>query len=476
MRLDDTKKHRLSLPFHISRKLDISKTKYWLIKISGILSAFLIAGILCTIFKPNTFIEFYRQMFLGVVNPAIPVRSMEFLYHFGLLLLVALGLSVAFKMKFWNIGGEGQILVGALTCAGIVKFLSLTPMHDAFIIIISLLGAIAAGIVWGVIPAIFKAFFNTNETLFTLMMNYIAVGLILIFINVWNPGGSQQFGTLTRGVLPKLWGVDYIFALIFVVVVAILMIIYIKKTKHGYEIAVVGESVNTARYVGINVRKVIIRTMILSGAICGLVGFLLVSGNSISSLNKDIAGGRGFTGVLVAWLAGFKPGQIILYSGLTAFFSRGSYWAASNIGIEKDYFSPIITGIFFLAVIASEFAVNYKVMMKHPMSYYFNKIFRRKKAKEQEEALEATSTDPIAVTGYTNEEPVAIEEEKVEPAKVEKTKANITTSKSKKASDSAKKPAKAGGKEKKEVKVEAKKKAPTKKPSTKKKANTKEGK
>lgn len=475
MRLDDTKKqHRFSLPFHVSRKLDISKTKYWLIKVGGILSAFLIAGILCTIFKPNTFGEFYKQMFLGVVNPAIPARTMEFLFNFGLYILVALGLSLAFKMKFWNIGGEGQILVGALACAGIVKFLAMTAMPDALIIIISLLGSIAAGILWGVIPAIFKALFNTNETLFTLMMNYIAVGLIAIFINIWNPGGSQQFGTLTRGVLPKLFGVDYLFALIFVVVVAILIIVYIKKTKHGYEIAVVGESVNTARYVGINVKKVIIRTMILSGAICGLVGFLLVSGNSISSLNKDIAGGRGFTGVLIAWLASFKPGQIILYSGLTAFFSRGSYWAASNIGIEKDYFSPIITGIFFLAVIASEFFVNYKVMMKQPLGEYFKGLFKRNKKNGQEEVLEV-ATDPIAVTGYSNEEPVEAKEEPVEKEEL-KEDAKSTTEKAKKSSKSNKKPAKVENNTKKASGETTKKKAPNKKPTTKKKTNSKEGK
>ena len=159
------------------------------------------------------------------------------------------------------------------------------------------------------------------------------------------------------------------------------MIIYLKFTKHGYELSVVGESINTARYVGINVKKVIIRTMILSGAICGLVGFLLFNGYH-HTVNSSIAGGRGFTGVLIAWLGGFKPGQMILYAFLVAFFQRGSSNAASAVGISKANFSSIIVGIFFLIIIATEFFVNYRVLFKHPFSYYVHNLFRHKKNKE----------------------------------------------------------------------------------------------
>ena len=172
-----------------------------------------------------------------------------------------------------------------------------------------------------------------------------------------------------------------------VVIVSIIMIIYLKKTKHGYELSVVGASVNTAKYVGINVRKVIIRTMILSGAICGLVGFLLVSGHH-HTLSANLAGGRGFTGVLIAWLGKFEPGAMILYAVLVAIFQRGSTKAASYVGINKSEFSAIVTGIFFLIVIATEFFANYKILFdeesktKHLIDKFLG-LFKKKEKIEQ---------------------------------------------------------------------------------------------
>ena len=360
MRLAENKKH-FSLPFHVVKRLDTPKKQYWMIKIIGFLAAFLLAGIICTIFRPGSFGTFYVEMFIGVFDPSDMTVFFEFLETAGILLLVAFALAPAFKMKFWNIGGEGQILVGCLVTAGITKFMSGTS--DVVIIIISLIAAIAAGILWAAIPAIFKAFFKTNETLFTLMMNYVAMGLIALFINIWVPSGSQVFGRLTNGALPNLFDIKYSFNIIVVVLIVTLMIIYLKKTKHGYELTVVGESVNTARYVGINVKKVIIRTMVLSGAICGLVGFLLVAGHH-HTLSTGLADGRGFTGVLIAWLGGFQPGQMILYSFLVAIFQCGSRHAASYMAMNSTEFSAIVTGMFFLVVIATEFFVNYKIMLK----------------------------------------------------------------------------------------------------------------
>ena len=261
-------------------------------------------------------------------------------------------------MKFWNIGAEGQISIGCLVTAGITHFMA-NGRNDVAVIIVCLIAAMLGGIIWAVIPAIFKAFFNTNETLFTLMMNYVAIALISVCIAFWFPNGSQTFPYLDNGGLPPIFGIKYLFSIIIIVIVVALMIIYLKKTKHGYELSVVGASVNTARYVGINVRKVIIRTLILSGAISGLVGFLLVAGHH-HSLTATLADGRGFTGVLIAWLGQFEPGQMILYGFLVAFFQRGSTKAASYAAISKTEFSAIVTGMFFLIVIATEFFVNYR--------------------------------------------------------------------------------------------------------------------
>ena len=360
-------KKRFQLPFHIVKRLDISKKHYWIIKVASFLTAFLLSGVLCEILSPGSFGVFFERMFYGVYNfssknPAKDTTTLEFIETAGLLILVAFALAPSFKMKFWNIGAEGQISIACLVTAGITKFYA-DGSNDPLIIIVCLIAAILAGIIWAVIPAIFKAFFNTNETLFTLMMNYVAIALITIFINLWVPSGSQVFPHLDHGGLPDLFGYKYLFSILIVVVVVVLMTIYLKKTKHGYELSVVGASVNTARYVGINVKKVIIRTLILSGAISGLVGFLLVAGHH-HTLSASLADGRGFTGVLIAWLGQFDPGQMILYGFLVAFFQRGSTKAASYAGISKTDFASIVTGMFFLIVIATEFFVNYKVVIK----------------------------------------------------------------------------------------------------------------
>ena len=363
-------KRQFKMPFHLVKRLDLHKGIYWAIKVAGFLFALLLAGIFCTILRPGTFGTFYEQMFLGVFDPDDSEIFFEFLETMGLLLLIAFALAPAFKMRFWNIGGEGQILISCLVTAGICKFVNL---DDGLLIVIALAGGVLAGIIWAVIPALFKAFFNTNETLFTLMMNYIAIALIDLFINVWVPNGSQVMGIIPNGHLPEIGDTPYILNIILVVVVVVLMIIYMKKTKQGYELSVVGESANTARYVGINVRKVIIRTMIISGAICGLVGFLLVSGHH-HTLSSNLSGGSGFTGVLIAWLGSFEPGPMILYSGLVAFFQCGSRHAASYVNMSFEEFSSIITGMFFLIVIASEFFVNYKIIFCDKIARFLNKI------------------------------------------------------------------------------------------------------
>jgi len=430
MRLAENKRH-FSLPFHVVKRLDTPKKQYWMIKIAGFLAAFLLAGIICTILRPGSFGTFYAEMFIGVFDPSDMTVFFEFLETAGILLLVAFALAPAFKMKFWNIGGEGQILVGCLVTAGITKFMAGTS--DAVVIIISLFAAIAAGILWAVIPAIFKAFFKTNETLFTLMMNYVAMGLIALFINIWVPSGSQVFGRLTNGALPNLFDIKYSFNILVVIIVVTLMIIYLKKTKHGYELTVVGESVNTARYVGINVKKVIIRTMVLSGAICGLVGFLLVAGHH-HTLSTGLADGRGFTGVLIAWLGGFQPGQMILYSFLVAIFQCGSRHAASYMAMNSSDFSAIVTGMFFLVVIASEFFVNYKIMLKgkennnEPVLATVPNIDLAN-SEEQLEQIEEVSRDEAT---KNSEQPVEEPQEEKKPAKKVDNKKKTAPKKSKK--------------------------------------------
>ena len=240
-------------------------------------------------------------------------------------------------------------------------------LPNALLILIMLVASILGGIIWGLIPAVFKAKWNTNESLFTLMMNYIAIQLVSFAIMVWVPSGSSVMGLVNAstnaGWLPDLFGQKYLINILIVAFLTVAMFIYLRSSKHGYELAVVGESENTARYIGIDVKKVIIRTMILSGAICGLAGFLLVSGTN-HTISKDLAGGNGFTAIMVSWLAKFNPIYMILTSFLLAFLERGANEIATVFGLDQA-FSDILTGIILFFIIGSEFFINYQLKFHH---------------------------------------------------------------------------------------------------------------
>ena len=226
-----------------------------------------------------------------------------------------------------------------------------------------IVASIVAGIIWAFIPAVFKAIWNTNETLFTLMMNYVAIQLVTYFLKVFATDGSGVLAPMQQFGLPIIAGNEYLLSIIVVAVLTVAIYIYLKYSKHGYEISVVGESVRTARYVGIKVEKVIIRTMVLSGALCGLTGLLLVSGTD-HTLTTTITGGRGFTAVMVAWLAKFNPIWMILTSFLLVFLDKGAGDISTKFGLNKS-FSDILTGIILFFIIGSEFFINYRISFRH---------------------------------------------------------------------------------------------------------------
>jgi simple sugar transport system permease protein len=234
-----------------------------------------------------------------------------------------------------------------------------------------ILVSLLAGMVWGLIPAFFKANWNTNETLFTLMMNYIAIQLTAFFSIVWEAKkGSGTIGTINQktqagwistSFLPNVFGnFNYSINVMIVLLLTLVMFIYLKYTKQGYEISVVGESENTARYAGIHVKKVILRTMAISGAICGFTGFLLVSGSS-HTISTNTAGGRGFTAIIVSWLAKFNPFVMILISFFLVFMGNGATQIASEYQLNESA-SEVITGIILFFILGSEFFVNYRLI------------------------------------------------------------------------------------------------------------------
>ena len=282
------------------------------------------------------------------------------------LLCIAIALAPAFKMRFWNIGAEGQVLIGCLATAACMICLA-DKLPNAMLILVSLAAALAAGALWGFLPAFFKAKWNTNETLFTLMMNYIATQLAAFFIIVWEvPKGAGKIGIINQGTeagwLPVVGGQKYLLVILVVAVLTVFMYIYLNYSKHGYEIAVVGESQRTASYAGIKVERVIVRTMVLSGAVCGLMGLLLTAGTD-HTLTTTIVGGRGFTAVMVSWMAKFNPIIMIFTSLLLVVLGRGASEISSTFGLNQS-FSDILTGIILFFIIGSEFFITYQVSLR----------------------------------------------------------------------------------------------------------------
>ena len=280
----------------------------------------------------------------------------------AMLLCIGVGLAPAFKMKFWNIGAEGQILVGGLASAACMIYFKSIP-SGILLLIMFILSGLAGGI-WGAIPAVSKVKLNTNETLFTLMMNYIAIQLTSYFVALWEkPKGSNCVNIINPdtniGWFPAVFGRQYLLNVVIVMIMVVLMYLYLKRTKHGYEIAVVGASKSTARYAAIDVNKVTIRTVSLSGAICGIAGFIAVAGQS-HTISTNTAGGKGFIAIIVAWLSKFNTFVMILVSLLLVFLDKGAREIASKFNIN-DHMSKMIMGIILFFILGSEFFINYKI-------------------------------------------------------------------------------------------------------------------
>lgn len=351
---------RESMPFWMSM----------LIRVAAVIAGLVLSGVIIYLLTGASPLKVYQSMLQGAFGSNannfsqktwITVRDTM------MLLCIAVGLAPAFKMKFWNIGAEGQVLVGGIATAACMIYLKNLP---PFLLFICMIGAsLLAGALWGLLPAVFKAKWDTNETLFTLMMNYVALQLTSFFVAKWeNPIGSNKVGIINQGAnakqgwFPAVFGQDYMLNVIFVMALTLGMFFYLKYSKQGYEISVIGDSRNTARYAGIPVDKVIIRTMLISGAICGLAGFITVSG-SAHTISTSTAGGKGFTAIIVAWLAKFNTFTMIAVALLLTVFDKGAIQVATEYGISKDM-SNMITGIILFFIIGSEFFVNYRMIFR----------------------------------------------------------------------------------------------------------------
>ena len=348
--------------FTTFKRFDMPKWQSILIRVGAIIISITIGLVLCMLVcggKPGSIISAFFE--------GATIRPWKLFLDAAILLGFGMAILPAFKMKYWNMGANGQVLVGSLVSIVIMfkltSFGAESSFNNFLLILLMFVASVLASIIWAVIPALFKAFFGTNETLFTLMMNYIAAALVSYVNYALANGAKESPGVINLdtqiGWLPVVIDNSFIPIAIIVLIVAFISI-YMSKTKHGYEAIVLGDSINTARYVGMNTKKIMVRTLILSGTICGIIGFLFTSAIN-HSVSANTCGSLGFTAVLIAWLSNFNPLVMALVSFGLAFLSLGTSKISARFQLGSNNLSSVIIGLIFFSVLISEFFIRYKV-------------------------------------------------------------------------------------------------------------------
>ena len=346
--------------FHVVKRDGTSFGRSLLIRLAAIVLALIVCAVIIVLLTGMNPLSVYAALWNGAVGTS---RRMWITFRdAAILLCIGFAVMPAFRMRFWNTGAEGQVLMGAAATAAMMIYGKALPSWLLYAL--CPLAGIAAGIIWGVIPAFFKAYWNTNETLFTLMLNYIATQLVALCIIFWeNPPGSNSVGLNNSkgkiGWLPNLDRYGCVLPILIVLALAVLLYAYMRYTKQGYEVSVVGESENTAHYAGINVKRVIIRTMALCGAVAGIAGYLLASGVS-HTISTGLVGGRGFTAIIVTWLGKLNPFSMMIVALGLVFMQKGSVEIAGQFNLNENA-SEIITGILLFFILGCEFFINYRL-------------------------------------------------------------------------------------------------------------------
>ncbi len=357
--------------FSLFKRDELPIWKKALIYAATVIVAVLVSVFLAMGVTKAGFLDIFKTINLGATQtPWKLVWDSVLLMGFGAAILPA------FKMKYWNMGANGQVLVACLTCC-LMMFYWKEKFSNNMLIIIMFLSSLVISVLWATIPAIFKAFFNTNETLFTLMTNYIAVVLVAYFNFRMTKGKKDTPGIINltngkAGWLPTISNEKFILPTIIVLIVIALIYVYVKYTKWGYEATVMGDSKNTARYVGMNTKWITIRTLIISGAVCGVIGFCLAAGINHSVAASNV-GSLGFTAVLVAWLSNFNVPIMLFVSFALAFLENGTAKVSSVYRLGSNDLSSVIFGLIFFSILIAGFIVKYRV-----------KLNINKKAKEEE--------------------------------------------------------------------------------------------
>lgn len=347
--------------FRVVKRTDLTKKQSVSFRLIAISGALLTTGIFIFFLGFNP-LQVYMSMLDGSFGSMY--RFKEAIILTIPLVVTSLGISVAFRMKFWNIGAEGQIIMGAFAASYFALFWAKLPI--GLLLPLMFIASVAAGGIWALIPAFFKAQFGTNETLFTLMMNYIALKLITYLqYGPWKDPNALGAGKIAlfadNASLPEVFGIHI--GWIISAALVILVYIFINKTKRGYEIQVIGESENTARYAGMNVKKIILSSLLLSGALCGMVGMFQVSGVN-HTLSYQVANGVGFTAIITTWLAGLSAPVIVIVCFLFAVLQQGGTFIQTAFSIHSSV-AQLIQGMILFFVLGSEFFIQYRLVRNH---------------------------------------------------------------------------------------------------------------
>lgn len=351
----------------ISKRQNLALGYKLLLTVGAIFLALAIGGILLACLGYNPF-EFYVQLLMGNFKNASYLKLL--VRTLVPLLITSLGVSLAFKMRFWNIGGEGQFIVGAIIAMTFSLLIGDSLPSPLGAIIIVLLGALGGG-VYALVVALLKVKFNTNETLMTLMLNYVAIYVASYMLKTDFFAIQGQGVPSFKVIAEQLWLTEinigkfsFDTAVFIAVALVIILFVYFRQSKQGYELNVVGDSPNTAKYAGMKVKWIIVRTMFLSGAIIGMAGALKLCGSSAGhTFSANITGGVGWTAIIVAWLAKLNPIGIFIASLLMSILERGCDFTRTSMSMNSAI-SDVLQGIILFTVLACDFFTGYKVTFR----------------------------------------------------------------------------------------------------------------
>ena len=347
--------------FKIVKNDKLQKKNKRIVQITAVVGMILFTGIFVISMGYNPFEFFYKMIYGAIGDGRKILQTFERTIP---LLITSMGILIAFKMKFWNIGGEGQIIMGAWGATFVALFVA-PNLPGILLIPLMMVGGIVAGGIWALIPAFFKVNFGTNETIFTLMLNYIAINFVTFLqYGPWKDPAAIGFPVIPRfgenAVLPEIFGLHM--GIIFAIIAVIFVRVFINNTKKGYEISVVGESIGTAKYAGINIKGVTIFAMLISGGLCGLAGMIQASAIE-NTLTAGISAGIGFTAIITTWIGRLKPELVAVVCFLFAMLTQGGSYVEIAMAMPAAV-AGMIQGLILFFVLGAEFFINYKIVRK----------------------------------------------------------------------------------------------------------------